>query len=103
MRLSLRRAVLAVLLCASFTTAAFAQSGSINGTVKDAQGAVLPGVDVAAKNNATGEEFRTIPNGEGNFTIPALGVGVYTVTVSLQGFKTAVLPDVPVIAGTPAS
>ena len=39
----------------------------------------------------------------GSFTIPALSAGKYTVTVTLQGFKTAVLKDVTVSAGIPAN
>jgi hypothetical protein len=103
MRLNLVRTVLALLFVAAFATTTHAQSGSITGTVADSQGGVLPGADVAAKNNATAGEFRAVTNAEGQFTIPAVGAGVYTVTVSMQGFKTAVLPDVQVIAGTPVS
>jgi hypothetical protein len=94
----------ALLLCGS---PAFAQGGgtttSLSGQVTDAQGATIPGADVVAKNNATSAESRATSDTEGRFTIPALNPGVYTVTVSLQGFKTAVLPDVTIITATPAS
>ena len=39
----------------------------------------------------------------GRFTIPALNPGVYTVRVSLMGFKTWTAPDVQLISATPAS
>lgn len=103
MRLKSLCAVLAVLFLASSASVASAQTGSISGTVADSQGAVIPGADVVATNNATAGEFRAVSNSEGGFTIPALNAGTYTVTVTLQGFKSAVLQDVVVISGTPAS
>ena len=42
-------------------------------------------------------------NESGYFTVPALDPGAYTVTVTLMGFKTAVLSDVRVNASTPAT
>ena len=101
----LRAVALSLMFVSALANVAYAQSqsGSINGTVVDSQGGVLPGADIAAKNNGTGGEFRAVTNTEGQFTIPALNAGVYTVTVTMQGFKTAVLPDVTVVAGTPAS
>ena len=38
----------------------------------------------------------------GSFTLPALPPGLYTVTVSLMGFKTVVMPDVQLVAAQPA-
>ena len=97
-------AVLLAMLIAC-TTTAYAQGGatsSINGTVTDASGAVIPGADVVAKNTATSAESRAVSAANGTFTVPALNAGTYTVTVSLMGFKTAILNDVVVTAGVPA-
>ncbi len=85
---------------------AFAQAGAtttLSGVVIDSTGGVIPGADVGVKNNATAGEFFAVTDGEGRFLIPALNPGVYTVTVTLAGFKTAVLPDVTIVTATPAS
>lgn len=78
-------------------------TGSLSGTVADTSGAILPGADIVAKNNATGAETTSVTDAAGRFTIPALEPGTYTVTISLAGFKTVVLPDVPIVTATPAT
>ena len=76
---------------------------SLSGLVVDSSGGVMPGVDVVARNNATAGISQAVTDGSGRFSIPALQPGIYTVTVSLAGFKTVVLPDVQVITATPSS
>jgi hypothetical protein len=94
-------------LLLSFVAAtAFAQGGatsSITGVVVDSSGGAVPGVTVTAKNDATGGSSMVVTASNGSFTIPSLNVGKYTVTVTLQGFKTAVLKDVVVTTGGPAN
>jgi hypothetical protein len=69
-------------------TAAAAQA-VIAGTVKDASGAVLPGVDVEAASPALIEKVRAaVTDGTGQYRIEDLRPGTYTVTFSLQGFST---------------
>ena len=95
--------VCAVLLGCSVP--AFAQGGSqsLSGTVVDSGGGVIPGATVSAKNTATGQTLEVVSNESGVFSIPGIAVGTYSVTVTLSGFKTAVLNDVRIITGTPAS
>ncbi len=104
------RVISALALVASLAVGAapaWAQGGgatsSISGTVVDASGGVVPGADVKAVNNATRSEFTAVTGPQGNFTIPSVDSGTYTVTVSLMGFKTITLKDVAVNAGVPAS
>jgi len=69
-------------------TVALAQA-SIVGTVKDASGAVLPGVTVEASSPALIEKARTVvANGAGQYSIEDLRPGTYTVTFTLSGFTT---------------
>src|SRR6266852_2662177 len=64
-------------------------SGSIAGIVRDATGAVLPGVTVEAASPALIERVRTVvTDGEGQYKIIDLRPGTYDVTFSLPGFGT---------------
>src|SRR5262249_51895622 len=80
--------------CVMFCAAAdcWAQSattGMIAGVVRDATGALLPGVTVEAASPALIEKVRTaITDGTGNYKIVELRPGTYTVTFSLSGFST---------------
>ena len=105
MKNRLRALLAAALMIAIASTAAFAQgnTASIVGTVSDAQGGVVPGASVVAKNNGTGVELTAITNDQGGFTIPAVDPGTYTVTVTLEGFKTGVYNNVIVNAATPST
>ncbi|MEQ1729983.1 MAG: carboxypeptidase-like regulatory domain-containing protein, partial [Vicinamibacterales bacterium] len=67
---------------------AFAQA-SITGSVKDASGAILPGVTVEAASPALIEKVRTVTtDGTGQYSIVDLRPGVYSVTFTLAGFST---------------
>ena len=69
---------------------AFAQTsaGSIAGVVRDATGAVLPGVSVEASSPALIEKVRSVvSDGEGQYKIIELRPGTYAVTFTLPGFS----------------
>src|SRR5436190_9197526 len=95
--------VLAAIVCFAGASA-YAQSGqSISGSVVDPSGAVIPGADVSAKHLATGVVTSAVSNSEGQFSIPSLPIGAYTVTVTLSGFKTVNINNVVVTSGAGAS
>jgi carboxypeptidase family protein/TonB-dependent receptor-like protein len=66
--------------------AAQEQRGSIQGQVKDASGAVLPGATVVVKGTALPAGTTTVSDGEGYYRFPGLPPGLYVVTTELQGF-----------------
>src|SRR5688500_7699707 len=82
-----RLAFLLVLLLASVPSLAAAQTltGTIAGTVADAQGAVLPGVTVTITGRTGSQSQPT--DAEGVFRFLALSPGIYSVRAELQGFR----------------
>jgi hypothetical protein len=63
-------------------------TATIQGSVTDQKGAVIPNATVTVRNRATSFERTTQTDSEGNYQIAALPVGNYSVEVKLQGFKT---------------
>lgn len=88
-------ALVATVLCTTSTAAAQTATAQITGTVRDATGAVMPGVKVIVTNQLTGLTRETKTSNNGDYVIPLLPVGTYVVTGEQQGFKTAVHSDVP--------
>jgi hypothetical protein len=69
---------------------AFGQTvtGTLTDTVVDTSGAVIPGANVALKNEATNATQNIVSNSVGFFSFPLLHVGSYTVMTSAKGFTT---------------
>ena len=82
-----RRILLVLSIVLALPLSAYAQA-SIAGVVKDASGAVLPGVTVEATSPVLIEKTRTAVTDEaGNYRVVNLQAGIYTVTFSLTGFS----------------
>src|SRR6187431_2905419 len=82
-----RDVTLAIACFVLVPAAAFAQA-SIAGVVKDASGAILPGVTVEAASPALIEKVRSVvTDGAGVYRITDLRPGTYTVTFTLPGFS----------------
>jgi carboxypeptidase family protein len=62
------------------------ETGTIRGTVLDPHGAVIPGAEVRATNNRTGEPFLTKSNDEGMFALTGLPFGDYSLLIEARGF-----------------
>ncbi len=97
------RLLISVTIMLAAGLVAFAQTSSISGVVSDPQGAVVAGATVTIKSNSTGAEFKVTTGSTGFYNVPALGVGLYTVTIEATGFKKAVVQDVKVDASVPAT
>src|SRR6516162_9922933 len=93
------RTVVLVVVAGILPSAAWAQV-ALAGTVKDASGAVLPGVTVEASSPVLIETTRTATtDGAGQYRIESLQPGTYTVTFKLLGFATLKRDDV-LLSGT---
>lgn len=94
----IRFAVTVALFC--LTVAAFGQgtTGSISGTVKDPNGAVVAGVSVTVTSTGATTGFRstTTTDSEGQFLISKVPPGEYSVTTSASGFKSSSIPNIEV-------
>jgi len=74
-------------------------TGTIQGTVVDVNGAVVPGANVEIKNIDTNFTRTLTTDEDGRFVAPLLQPGNYKVTVSKQGFATAELPSAALTVG----
>ena len=94
-----------VLVILSIAASGHAQTlGTIAGTVKDATGAVLPGVSVEVASPALIEKVRSATtDGAGAYAIISLPVGTYSVTFTLPGFGTIKREGIEIVANFTAS
>ena len=75
-------------------------TGNITGTVKDAQGGVVPGATVVLIDEARGTKLApAVTNETGSYTFPNVTAATYTVEVTMSGFKTALSKGIPVSGG----
>src|SRR5262249_1996716 len=84
--------VLLVIVFIALPAAAQTATARIEGIVTDNTGAVLPGATVTATNTETNLPRIDVTNTQGAYTVTALKVGNYKVTVELSGFKTQTTP-----------
>jgi Carboxypeptidase regulatory-like domain/TonB-dependent Receptor Plug Domain len=97
-RLFLQVVLLGVALCG----AAWAQTGSITGTVKDPSGAAISGATVVVTSPDRGINRQTTTNAAGEYNESALSPGSYDVIVTGAGFKKYEAKDVKLDVGEKA-
>jgi len=97
----MKRFVTAILIAFSLAVALDAQTfrGSINGTVTDPSGGVIPNATVKATEIATGIDHTTTTTSDGAFAFQDIPLGFYKVVVTATGFPTYTVDKVEVIAG----
>ena len=74
------------------TLRAQGSAGQIEGTVRDEQGGVLPGVVMTVRNQESGVTRNLTTENDGRFAFPALAPGRYTVRAELSGFGVSPTP-----------
>jgi hypothetical protein len=83
------RCLLVVLMVLALDCVARAQgTAQISGTITDPSGARLPGVEVTATQQATGQVRSVLTNETGSYVLSSLPVGPYKLDAMLQGFRT---------------
>src|SRR5215204_4778499 len=88
------------LAAAALDVSAQITTGNIAGTVKDAQGAVVPGATVTLIDEARGTRLAPATTDEtGAYVFPNVTAATYTVEVAMSGFKTAQRKGLPVSGG----
>jgi len=93
------RLICLFLLSASTQLLAQYDNGSVVGTVKDSTGAAIPNATVVVTNDATSIATTTKTDASGNYEVPTLKVGTYTVTASAPTFSNATAQDIAVSVG----
>ncbi|MBZ5683584.1 MAG: TonB-dependent receptor [Acidobacteriia bacterium] len=86
--------VVAAMLFIAQSAAAQANRATITGTVTDASGAVVSGVEVTATNTGTNVPTKTVSNQDGIYVIPNLFPGPYSVQFKKEGFETISHPSI---------
>src|SRR5215471_16530494 len=74
-------------------------NATITGTVTDPAGLVIVGASIEAANVETGAHYTAATTSAGNYAIPGLPVGSYSLTAKVPGFKTYTHPNLAVGAG----
>lgn len=77
-------------------------TGTIQGTVRDEQGAVVPGSEVTITNTGTGVSRIVQTGQQGRYNVPNLAVGSYEVHASNPGFQTAIRSGITLTVGAVA-
>ncbi|MCX6586398.1 MAG: TonB-dependent receptor [Acidobacteria bacterium] len=92
MRLALQ-AVFAGFVFCSFALAQEVTAG-VYGVVQDSTSAVIPGATIRVTNAGTGLTRQTTTDESGNFSLPLLPIGTYSITAEANGFKKSLVNDI---------
>ena len=96
-RIGLFLPLIAVAVGLLVSASVFGQStATVQGSITDSKGAVVPNATVILRNKATSIERTTQTDSDGNYQVAALPVGTYVIEVRASGFKTQVADQVSI-------
>jgi len=87
---------LGITICALFPLHAQVSTGTVVGTVQDATSALIVEAKVTLKHLATGEVRTVTSNERGEFSVPFVRIGEYSLTAEMKGFKTTTISPIAV-------
>ena len=93
----------ALVFAGTVPTEAQTTSASVSGSIRDAQGGVLPGATVTLTSRTQGNTLTVTSDSEGRFTFAIVRPDTYTLRVTMQGFKTLERTNLVVNANDRAS
>src|SRR5882724_10686507 len=95
-------AIVAVIALGTCLVLGQTSTGTILGVVRDASGALVPGVNITVKHAESGVT-RTVTSAEnGAYNVPLLPVGAYEITTVMPGFKSQVRRGIDLVIGEQA-
>ena len=74
--------------------------GSLVGTIRDQSGAAVAGASITVTNTATNIETSTTSNGSGDYEVPSLHAGVYTISAKATNYAEAVAQNITISVGS---
>jgi hypothetical protein len=89
-------AVLALLISSEVALTQTASTGAISGTVSDARGAVVAGVEIELRSPATAQTQKQLTNASGQYVFSRVQPGEYTLRFTMRGFRKALVSAVKV-------
>jgi hypothetical protein len=91
-----------VFLCTVFLISSLLRAQEFTGHITDSTSAVIRQAQITAHNQETGVDIQTISTNSGDYSIPYLKPGTYTVTASANGFSTSIKKDLLLEVGKTA-
>ena len=99
---SVWRTLFSCLIALALTAPLWSQGGnqgSVEGTIADQKGGVVPGVSLRLRNAATGFTLTSTADANGFFSFPIVLVGNYELTAQKEGFNAVTQKDIVVTVG----
>src|SRR3989449_864471 len=94
--------IFALIVLGTCLSVAQTSTATILGTVKDASGALIPGVSITVKHTESGLTRNVVSGERGGYNLPLLPVGAYEITTTMPGFKLAVRSGINLVVGQEA-
>ena len=97
------RNVILLVLFVLMAVNVFGQTTSLNGTVSDPSGLVVPNAAITIVNTQTGVQRATTADSQGRYTMAQLTPGIYKLTAKAPGFTDAELNNIELLVNAPAT